>query len=82
MPAAGPLIVSSELLIQGASKPPIIAVNTPAVAGKPLASEIARHNGNAIRNTRKPAVRSACHFAAPVSGASCGAGVAELCVTA
>ena len=59
MPAAGPLIVSSELLIAGASNPPTIAVNTPAIGGNPLARAIPRHSGRAIRNTKKPDRRSA-----------------------
>jgi hypothetical protein len=54
IPAAGPLIVSSELLTKGVTIPPIIAVNKPDTAGQPLATEIPMHRGNAIRNTRKP----------------------------
>jgi hypothetical protein len=57
-PAAGPLIVSCELLIQGVIKPPRIAVMTPATGGKQLALAIARQSGRAMRNTRKPAVAS------------------------
>jgi hypothetical protein len=57
-PAAGPLIVSSEFEISDVTTAPTIAVNTPATGGKPLASEMPRHRGSAMRNTRKPLVAS------------------------
>ena len=53
-PAAGPLIVSSLLVSNGVTKPPTMAVKTPAIGGYPQASEIPRHRGRAIRKTRKP----------------------------
>jgi len=36
----------------------MMAVNTPAMAGYPLAREIPRQSGRAIRKTRKPESRS------------------------
>ena len=36
------------------TRPPTIAVNTPAIGGYPHASEMPRHSGRAIRKTRKP----------------------------
>ena len=57
-PAAGPLIVSSELLISDVTIAPTMAVNTPAIGGKPLAIEMPRHNGKAIRNTKNPDIKS------------------------
>ena len=54
MPAAGPLMVSSELLKKGTKIPPMIAVKMPAIGGQPLAFEMARHSGKAIRKTRNP----------------------------
>src|SRR5262245_42903760 len=57
-PAAGPLIVSCELLMHEHNTPPMTAVQMPAMGGYPLARAIARHSGIAIRNTRKPARRS------------------------
>jgi hypothetical protein len=39
-PAAGPLIVSSELLTVVEISEPPIAVNTPAIGGKPDATEM------------------------------------------
>jgi hypothetical protein len=38
--------------------PPMIAVKIPAIGGYPLASEMPRQSGNAIKNTRKPESRS------------------------
>jgi hypothetical protein len=57
-PAAGPLIVSSELLMSEVTIEPTIAVMTPAMAGYPDASAMPRHNGSAIRKTRKPETKS------------------------
>ena len=37
-----------------ANRPPIIAVNMPATAGYPEASEIPKHNGKAIKKTKNP----------------------------
>ena len=42
--------------------PPAIAVKTPLIAGKPLAPEIPKHNGNAIKNTSKPETKSLFRF--------------------
>ena len=58
MPAAGPLMVSSELLMKLVTIAPTTAVNTPATGGKPLANEMPRQSGRAIRKTRKPLVAS------------------------
>jgi hypothetical protein len=58
IPAAGPLMVNSELLRNGVIIPPIIAVRIPDTAGHPLAIEIPMQSGNAIRNTKKPAATS------------------------
>jgi hypothetical protein len=41
-----------------ATTPPIIAVKIPATAGYPEAREIPRHNGKAIRKTKKPEIIS------------------------
>jgi hypothetical protein len=57
-PAAGPLRVSSESDRNVVRIPPMIAVKMPAIGGYPLASEMPRHSGNAIRITRKPDSRS------------------------
>lgn len=57
-PAAGPLIVSSELLRSEHITPPMTAVQMPAIGGNPLALAIARQSGIAIRNTRNPAIAS------------------------
>jgi hypothetical protein len=48
------LIVSSLFVSSGVTKPPIIAVKTPAIGGYPQASEIPRHSGRAMRKTRNP----------------------------
>ena len=53
-PAAGPLIVSSALPRNETITPPMMAVITPAIGGKPLAIEIPRHSGSAIKNTSEP----------------------------
>ena len=49
-----------------------MAVNIPATGGKPLAMDIPRHRGNAIRKTKKPDMASdfQCSFkpANPVRG--------------
>src|SRR5205823_3612235 len=58
-PAAGPLMVSCELLTNVPTRPPMTAVQMPAMAGKPLARAMARHSGMAIRKTRKPESKSA-----------------------
>jgi hypothetical protein len=57
-PAAGPLIVSSELLTSVATIEPTTAVKMPAIGGKPLALEIAKHSGKAIRKTKNPESKS------------------------
>src|SRR5688572_7846239 len=57
-PAAGPLIVNSELLMHDVTIAPTIAVKTPAMAGYPDASAIPRHNGSAMRNTKNPETTS------------------------
>jgi hypothetical protein len=41
------------------STPPTMAVRIPATGGNPLAMEIPRQSGSAIRKTRKPEVASA-----------------------
>jgi hypothetical protein len=38
--------------------PPTMAVMMPAKGGNPLAMEMPRHSGSAIKKTRKPEVRS------------------------
>src|SRR5262245_33700939 len=53
-PAAGPLIVSWELLRKQVRMPPMTAVQMPAIGGYLLAVAMPRHNGIAIRNTRNP----------------------------
>ncbi len=53
-PAAGPLTVSSELLMKVVTIDPMIAVKMPASGGYPLASEIPKQRGKAIKNTRNP----------------------------
>jgi hypothetical protein len=53
-PAAGPLMVSSELLINVVIIEPIMAVKMPASGGYPLASEIPKQRGKAIKKTRNP----------------------------
>ena len=58
MPAAGPLIVSSEVLRKGVTMPPITAVKMPAMGGTPEAMEMPRQSGSAIRKTRNPEVKS------------------------
>ena len=58
MPAAGPLMVSSELLSNPQRIPPAIAVNTPLMAGNPLAPAMPRQSGNAMRNTKSPDTKS------------------------
>ena len=58
MPAAGPLMVSSELLRNGVSMPPMTAVKMPAMGGTPEATEMPRQSGRAMRKTRKPERRS------------------------
>jgi hypothetical protein len=57
-PAAGPLIVNSELLRNGVSIPPTIAVKIPAIGGTPEATEMPRHSGKAIKKTRRPDAKS------------------------
>ncbi len=57
-PAAGPLMVNSESERNVVRIPPMIAVKIPAIGGYPLASEMPRQSGNAIKNTRKPESRS------------------------
>src|SRR4051794_16226017 len=54
-PAAGPLIVICELLMNVQTRPPTTAVQMPAMGGKLLALAMARHRGSAMRKTRKPA---------------------------
>src|SRR4051794_1486270 len=54
-PAAGPLMVICELLMNVQTSPPMTAVQMPAMGGKLLALAMARHRGNAMRKTRKPA---------------------------
>lgn len=41
------------------TSPPIIAEMMPAMGGNPDATATPKHKGNAIRNTKKPADRSA-----------------------
>jgi hypothetical protein len=53
-PAAGPLIVNWALRKNETSMPPTMAVSSPEIGGTPLAMEMPRHNGKAIRKTRKP----------------------------
>jgi hypothetical protein len=47
-------MVSRALPMKETSSPPMTAVNMPAVGGKPLAIEIPRQSGRAMRKTKKP----------------------------
>src|SRR5438552_3371744 len=57
-PAAGPLMVSWELLMRLQTMPPMTAVQIPAMGGYLQAEAMPRHRGSAIRKTRKPESRS------------------------
>jgi hypothetical protein len=61
-PAAGPLIVICELLMNAVMIPPAMAVKMPASGGQPLAPEMPRHNGSAIKNTMNPDKKSCKRF--------------------
>jgi hypothetical protein len=53
----------------------MIAVKIPATGGNPEAMEIPRQRGNAIRNTRKPEVRSAFQFLGSPAKPDCGTSI-------
>jgi hypothetical protein len=55
-------MVTKEPLILDTTKPPIMAVIMPPIGGKPDAIAIPRHNGKAIRNTKKPDSKSLRQF--------------------
>jgi len=58
IPAAGPLIVNSELLNKTVRMPPNTAVMTPAIGGNWLAPAMPKQSGRAMRNTKNPLTRS------------------------
>ena len=53
-PAAGPLTLSGDLLIDPITRPPTIPAINPENKGAPEASAIPRHSGSATRKTTKP----------------------------
>lgn len=67
-PAAGPLMVSSELLTNVARIDPMMAVKMPAIGGYPHANQMPRHSGSAIKNTRNPEIRSCLRYFAKTAG--------------
>ena len=75
-PAAGPLIVSSELLRKVATKPPTMAVMIPAIAGYPEARAMPKQSGKAIRKTKNPEIKSS--FAAALNPSRLPLGVSVL----
>lgn len=50
----------------------MMAVNIPATGGKPLAIEMPRQRGNAIRNTKNPDIISAFQFSLRPAKPVCG----------
>jgi hypothetical protein len=50
-PAAGPLTLVWELLMEPTTIPPIIPAITPESSGAPLAKATPKHKGSATRNT-------------------------------
>jgi hypothetical protein len=57
-PAAGPLMLSGDLLKAPTIAPPMIPDNSPENKGAPDAKAIPRHRGNATRNTTTPERKS------------------------
>ena len=55
-------MVINEPLIRDTNTPPIIAVIIPADGGNPEAIEMPKHNGKAIKNTKKPDSKSLRQF--------------------
>jgi hypothetical protein len=53
-PAAGPATLSSELLRDPMTIPPITPAIMPANSGAPLARAIPRHSGSATKKTTRP----------------------------
>ena len=57
-PAAGPEILSTEPLSAPITIPPVIPAIKPDDKGAPEARAIPKHNGNATKNTTRPADKS------------------------
>jgi len=57
-PAAGPLTLVCDQLMDPTTIPPKIPEMTPDIKGAPEAKAIPRHKGNATKKTTKPAIRS------------------------
>lgn len=80
IPAAGPLMVISELLKSVATTDPMMAVKIPASGGNPLASEMPKHKGSAIKKTNSPDTTSDLKYctnpAALPIGKDCGSNFA------
>jgi hypothetical protein len=79
-PAAGPLIVISELVIKKTRIPPTIAVMTPIIGRKLLAPAILKLSGKAMRATRKPDNRSSFQFSVKPLKPAAGFFVAEFII--
>lgn len=57
-PAAGPLTLSSDLLIRLTTMPPIMPASNPEYMGAPDASDMPRQSGSATKKTVMLALRS------------------------
>ncbi len=57
-PAAGPLTLNSDLLINDTTIPPMIPARMPAYTGTPEANDTPRHNGKATKKTVMLALKS------------------------
>ena len=76
-PAAGPLMVREDPAKKATTKPPIIAVSTPMIGGKPEAPAMPKLNGNAIRETKKPDMASCCQLSFNPARPSLGVAIVD-----